>query len=613
MLVARLFAACWRLAKIAFPLLFGPPFIILLQNVRLRNGLPMKLLCVNKLFYLNRMAGSPGLAPRFSPVFLSVLALALSQAFPFAPGLDARAEKKACSRPCDAAFAPLSSRRGKWWVGHVAFSRRKEPWWRYHYALRMAAGLGAGPVMANNMIAPDGALKIAGGNGHETPLAPDVAGGFGGAEELRTEALLTPNDRERGAWEGGVAAGARRIVLAGNMNEMSGGKAVPLAGAVSLKPSGAAPSSSDFGPLSSSPAMGNERRSEPSPNLAAALAAKGFKPGSPIFMRIFKDSSKLEIWLGKQGRFQLYRSFDICRWAGGLGPKLYEGDNQSPEGFYLVDRKLFTRRSWKWRKSFSIGYPNAYDKVHDRTGSLILVHGGCTSSGCFAMTNPVIGEVYELARMAREKGQEKFHIHVFPFRMTEANLRRHKNSKWIDFWRNLKQGYDLFEKTGRPPRVMVCRKRYVFGEDGDGGKASVGGGAASLPVRERCYGLSDHVPGWRPAPRYARTRGRRYRSGRHLATRARRAGVHVRCNVSRPSCRRWIALRTSRKAAARRARARTGSARRRGQARARRKAARTKGKLARKGRARKKAMAIGRRVKGKKSRAVRKRRLGKKR
>ncbi len=269
------------------------------------------------------------------------------------------------------------------------------------------------------------------------------------------------------------------------------------------------------------------------PALSAGLAAKlkngGFRAGSSIFMRIFKDKSILQVWLMKEGRYALFHTYKICRWSGSFGPKLYEGDKQSPEGFYLVNRQLFTRRSWKWKGSFSIGYPNAYDKLHGRTGSLILVHGGCTSTGCFALTNPVIREVRELAQLARDGGQQQFHINVYPFELTKTNLARYKNSPWLSFWKNLKTGYDLFEQTRLPPRVRVCNKRYVFARADEAWTESRRRGKG-------CYGLADYIPGWKPAWRVAS----RYK-GRHI----RRVGT--RCNLRRASCRKWLALRRNRK------------------------------------------------------------------
>ena len=284
-----------------------------------------------------------------------------------------------------------------------------------------------------------------------------------------------------------------------------------------------------------------------SQGLAARLAARGFTPGSSVFMRIFKDKSELEVWLMKGEKYALYRSYKICRWSGSFGPKLYEGDKQSPEGFYLVNRQLFERPSWKWKDSFSIGYPNAYDKLHGRTGSLILVHGGCTSSGCFAMTNPVIKEVHELAQLARDNGQKKFSMHVYPFKLSSVNLKKYKKSAWLPFWKNLKEGYDLFESTRLPPRVRVCNKRYVFAKHGlDRAGAGWSG--------KGCYGLAAFVPGWKPASRIS-TKGigkRNRRLSRRSAVSARRKGVRVRCNLNRPSCRKWVSMKRKKPASKRR-------------------------------------------------------------
>jgi hypothetical protein len=179
-----------------------------------------------------------------------------------------------------------------------------------------------------------------------------------------------------------------------------------------------------------------------------------------LFLRIFKAESELEVWMMKGKEFQLFATYPICQWSGVLGPKFYEGDNQSPEGFYTVGR-----RDLKWQtrhhRAFNIGFPNAFDKLHGRTGSNILVHGGCSTEGCFAMTNPVIDEVFRLANSAAS-GQKEIQVHVFPFRMTAENLMQQSASPWLDFWINLKTGYDLFAETRLPPAVGVCKSRYVY-------------------------------------------------------------------------------------------------------------------------------------------------------
>jgi hypothetical protein len=139
---------------------------------------------------------------------------------------------------------------------------------------------------------------------------------------------------------------------------------------------------------------------------------------------------------------------------------LKEGDRQNPEGFYAVGRRQL-HRIGRWPRSLNVGYPNAYDRANGRTGSYILVHGGCSSVGCFAMTNAVMDEVFALVEAALRKGQANIDLHVFPFRMSEANLASHAGSSWIGFWRDLKQGYDAFESTRIPPRIGLCDKRYV--------------------------------------------------------------------------------------------------------------------------------------------------------
>jgi murein L,D-transpeptidase YafK len=193
------------------------------------------------------------------------------------------------------------------------------------------------------------------------------------------------------------------------------------------------------------------------------LADQGVVEGAPILIRIFKAESELELWMQKGSTYVLQATFPICHWTGTLGPKLREGDKQSPEGFYTVGRRQM-RHLGRWRNAFNIGYPNLHDKRLDRTGSYILMHGGCSSTGCFAMTQPVQQVIYRLAAAAQRRHQVGFQVHVFPFRMTEANMAAQADSPWIDFWRDLKIGYDTFEATQLPPRIAICGQRYVVGK-----------------------------------------------------------------------------------------------------------------------------------------------------
>lgn len=197
------------------------------------------------------------------------------------------------------------------------------------------------------------------------------------------------------------------------------------------------------------------------PALELSLRAKGLHYGDPIFVRIFKESSELELWVQTGDRFVLFKTYKVCHYSGDLGPKLRIGDNQSPEGFYFVQPRQLNPNS-RFYLSFNLGYPNAYDRTHGRTGDALMVHGNCVSIGCYAMTDRSIEEIYALADAALRNGQAFFQVHVFPFRLTAEKLSRHRESRWYTFWQNLKEGYDSFEKTGRPPTVSVKNKRYVF-------------------------------------------------------------------------------------------------------------------------------------------------------
>jgi len=193
------------------------------------------------------------------------------------------------------------------------------------------------------------------------------------------------------------------------------------------------------------------------------LNEQGISPDSALYIRVFKAESQMEIWAADEdGNYKLFASYPICYWSGSLGPKQKEGDKQAPEGFYTVNLEQSYHKGARWPKSLNIGYPNPFDKINLRSGSYILIHGGCSSIGCFAMTNAVALEVHKLATTALEAGQSNIPIHVFPFRMTEENFAKYPAPQWQGFWRNLKEGYDLFERTHRPPRVSVCGSRYEF-------------------------------------------------------------------------------------------------------------------------------------------------------
>jgi len=199
------------------------------------------------------------------------------------------------------------------------------------------------------------------------------------------------------------------------------------------------------------------------PQLETQFKQSGLQFGNPIFIRIFKQEAALEIWIKKADGFKLFKTYPICTFGfGGLGPKLAEGDGKAPEGFYFVTAKQLNPYS-SYHLSFNLGYPNAYDRAHSRTGSALMVHGNCVSVGCYAMTDAKIEEIYTIANAAFTNGQDFFRVHVFPFKMNNKNMLKHKNSEWLGFWNNLKEGHDYFENNNHnPPNVLVTNKRYIF-------------------------------------------------------------------------------------------------------------------------------------------------------
>jgi murein L,D-transpeptidase YafK len=201
---------------------------------------------------------------------------------------------------------------------------------------------------------------------------------------------------------------------------------------------------------------------ELSPEILVLLQQKNMPKDSPILVRVFKEESELEVWKeDSTGLYQLLKVYPICRWSGELGPKKVEGDRQAPEGFYSITPGLMNPNS-NYYLAINMGFPNAYDKANGYSGGFLMIHGDCSSRGCYAMTDEQIGEIYSLARESFLGGQKEFQIQAYPFRMTPANLARHRTNPNMPFWTMLKEGNDHFEVTHMEPKVDVCERHYVF-------------------------------------------------------------------------------------------------------------------------------------------------------
>src|SRR6201747_1209320 len=207
----------------------------------------------------------------------------------------------------------------------------------------------------------------------------------------------------------------------------------------------------------------NAKADQPvSPKLVADMVTKDMDLQSPMLVRLFKQEAELEIWKqDRSGRYALLKTYPICRWSGDLGPKVREGDRQAPEGFYNISPAQMNPQS-AYYLSFNTGYPNAFDRALGRHRSQLMVHGDCSSRGCYAMTDEQIAEIYSLGRESFFGGQKSFQLQAYPFKMTPINMAKHRKNPNMAFWKMIKEGWDHFEVTRQEPKVDFCEKKYVF-------------------------------------------------------------------------------------------------------------------------------------------------------
>ena len=229
----------------------------------------------------------------------------------------------------------------------------------------------------------------------------------------------------------------------------------------------------------------NGRSTAPIPSKVLALMKeKNTDAHKPILIRTFKKEAELEIWKQQaDGQYTLLKTYPMCRWSGQLGPKVKEGDRQVPEGFYTITPGQMNPNS-AYYLSFNVGYPNAYDRAHGYSGGSIMVHGACSSAGCFSMTDDQIAEIYAVAREAFGGGQRAIQMQSLPFRMTPENLAKHRFDPNMKFWKDLKEGSDQFEVSKQETKVAICARRYVFGQTSADGRPVRDGLAACPPLQE---------------------------------------------------------------------------------------------------------------------------------
>jgi murein L,D-transpeptidase YafK len=223
---------------------------------------------------------------------------------------------------------------------------------------------------------------------------------------------------------------------------------------------------------------GSQRSLQPiPPETLAMMEQAGVTKESPTLIRTYKKEAEFQIWKQRpDGRYVYLKTYPMCRWSGQLGPKAREGDRQVPEGFYTITPGQMNPNS-AYYLSFNVGYPNALDRALGHSGGSIMVHGACSSAGCFSMTDRQIAEIYAIARTSFNSGQRSIQMQSYPFKMTAENLAKHRLDPNIGFWKQLKEGSDHFEVAEREPTVGVCGRRYVFDAAPAGGVHSLDPGA----------------------------------------------------------------------------------------------------------------------------------------
>lgn len=279
------------------------------------------------------------------------------------------------------------------------------------------------------------------------------------------------------------------------------------------------------------------------------LKAIGYGSDPELYLRLFKEEKILEIWVRSKtlggATYKLFRIVDICKFSGDLGPKLNEGDKQSPEGFYHVPAKRLLWRSAKWPRALNLAFPNMYDALSKRTGSYVLIHGGCSSLGCFALENGPMEALFALVSLAVKGGQKLMPIHIFPFRLSDTNLEKHKGHEWESFWKGLQPVYSHFNSKRSLPGIYVCEDGYkimpgrVFSQELPmmRGKclqpvpvlsASKTGVVADADGLEWVAGLYEIY---------------KNQKGKRIAAPSKGLSIKVKCNLRLASCKRWLALR----------------------------------------------------------------------
>jgi murein L,D-transpeptidase YafK len=193
-------------------------------------------------------------------------------------------------------------------------------------------------------------------------------------------------------------------------------------------------------------------------------------PPQAMYIRSFKYDRVLEVWVkgNAKEQYKLFKTYKVCMQSGTMGPKRMQGDYQVPEGFYHINE--FNPNS-NYHLALGLNYPNASDKILSDSlhpGNAIYIHGNCVSTGCIAITDVPIEELYIIATHVKNSGQDFIPVHVFP---VKYNVKRSSDylaetlktkPSLIAFTAKLKEAFIFFEEKKQLPLILVNKKgEYV--------------------------------------------------------------------------------------------------------------------------------------------------------
>ncbi|MNK68211.1 L,D-transpeptidase catalytic domain [compost metagenome] len=201
--------------------------------------------------------------------------------------------------------------------------------------------------------------------------------------------------------------------------------------------------------------------------LRTDLVAKKIGHSPFMIINAYKAEGKLEIWLknGSDKVYQLFKTYDFCEHSGTLGPKVIEGDGQTPEGFYYIN--VFNPMS-NFHLSLGINYPNSVDNFRTgkdrKTGGDIYIHGSCVTVGCIPLTDEKIKEVYLLAMFSSDLKSKKVPVNIYPFKMTDQNMKKYSAEfpTQVTFWKSLQPVFLAFEQNKTQPNVNEVKGEYLL-------------------------------------------------------------------------------------------------------------------------------------------------------